>query len=299
MGLGYVFSCGTRLYDLSPSQLARLKEDRKAKDEEKHKISDQMEAIKKRIAKHWDEVKDVEEKVTELRRTELRGELTKLMSNSAANTDRPRTELIDEAEHKLPPAAADSPLGKLEAIHVSLHQGDAEAVALESQAAALHAKLRTFIDVKLAPSPVIPPQQAWNGRTWKTLLAEPPFVRPPADDPRVDSPPYDMHRYWNYWMMTQRGGALVSHVLRGVFAVGVCLVLLLSDMWGIRVGVFRTFGTNALAAYILEGLIGSAVKDFIPHDAPQWYTIGGFCVFFFLVWLFVRTMEKNKIYLRV
>ncbi len=81
MGLGYVFSCGTRFYDLSPAQLARLKEDRKAQDEEKHKINDQMETIKKRIAKHWDEVKDVEGKITELRRTVLRGELAKLMSN--------------------------------------------------------------------------------------------------------------------------------------------------------------------------------------------------------------------------
>ncbi len=114
MGLGYVFSCGTRLYDLSPAQLARLKEDRKAQDEEKHKINDQMEAIKKRIAKHWDEVKDAEEKVTELRRTELRAELAKLMS-IPANAGRPRGELIDEAEHKLPAAPADSPLGQLEA----------------------------------------------------------------------------------------------------------------------------------------------------------------------------------------
>ncbi len=49
----------------------------------------------------------------------------------------------------------------------------------------------------------------------------------------------------------------------------------------------------------LRDIIGTAVKDFIPRDAPQWYSIGGFCVFFYLVWLFVRTMEKNKIYLRV
>jgi hypothetical protein len=101
-------------------------------------------------------------------------------------------------------------------------------------------------------------------------------------------------------MMTQRGGALSYLTFCAGFSLLVyVLFYVLSDMWGIRVGVFRTFGTNALAAYILEGLIGSAVKDFIPHDGPQWYTIGGFCVFFFLVWLFVRTMEKNKIYLRV
>ena len=65
----------------------------------------------------------------------------------------------------------------------------------------------------MAPSPVVPPRAAWEGRTWRTLLAEPPFVQPPADDPRVDSPPYMMHRYWNYWMMTHRGTRSVAHGL--------------------------------------------------------------------------------------
>ena len=68
---------------------------------------------------------------------------------------------------------------------------------------------------------------------------------------------------------------------------------------GIRVGVFRTFGTNALAAYVLAGIIGEAIKNFIPGDAPAWYTITAFCIDFFLIWLFVRTLEKNNIFLRV
>ena len=101
-------------------------------------------------------------------------------------------------------------------------------------------------------------------------------------------------------MMTQRGGSL-SYV---TFAAGFSLLVyvlfyILSEMWGIRVGLFRTFGTNALAAYVLASIIGGAVKHFIPGDAPPWYTITGFCVDFFLIWLFVRTLEKNKIFLRV
>ncbi len=117
---------------------------------------------------------------------------------------------------------------------------------------------------------------------------------------RVDQPPYDLHRYWNYWMMTQRGGSLSYLTFGAGFSLLVyVLFYVLSDMLGFRVGVFRTFGTNALAAYVLAGMIGGAVQVFIPRDAPAWYAISAFCVDFFLIWLFVRTLEKNNIFLRV
>ena len=109
-----------------------------------------------------------------------------------------------------------------------------------------------------------------------------------------------MHRYWNYWMMTQRGGAISYTTFAGGFALLVYVgFYVLADMLGIRIGVFRTFGTNALAAYVLHGIIGGAVKSFIPQDAPAWYVITALCFDFFLIWLFVRTLEKNKIFLRV
>ncbi len=75
-----------------------------------------------------------------------------------------------------------------------------------------------------------------------------------------------MHRYWNYWMMTQRGGAMSYVTFAGGFALLVYVgFYVLADMLGIRIGVFRTFGTNALAAYLLHGIIGGAVKSFIPQ----------------------------------
>jgi predicted acyltransferase len=299
MGLGYVFSCGTRLYDLSPAALARLKEDRKSQDEQKQKLDDQVRVLSSKISAHQAAVNKINEQIAEARRIRLRAALDDLMSKPA-NAGRPRSELIDEAERQLPPEPPDAPSVKLAAQLERLKQGDAQVAALESQAAGVREKLRGFRDVKLAPSPVVPPQEAWRGRTWKTLLAEPPFFQPPADDPRVDPPPYDLHRYWNYWMMTQRGGSLSYLTFGAGFSLLVYVVFyVLSDIWGIRVGVFRTFGTNALAAYVLAGIIGGAVKTFIPHDAPAWYTIAAFCFDFFLIWLFVRTLEKNNIFLRV
>jgi predicted acyltransferase len=299
MGLGYGFSCGTRLYDLSSVELARLKEDRKTQDEQKRKLNNQLSALRGKISAHEEAVNKINQEIAEARRTRLKAQVDELMSRPA-NAGRPRREVIDEAERQLPSEPSDAPSVTLVAELQKLKQGDAEIGELERQAAGLREKLRGFRDVKLAPSPVIPPQEAWHGRTWKTLLAEPPFFQPPADDPRVDLPPYDMHRSWNYWMMTQRGGSLSYLTFGAGFSLLVYVVFyILSDMMGIRIGVFRTFGTNALAAYVLAGIIGEAIKNFIPGDAPPWYTITAFCIDFFLIWLFVRTLEKNNIFLRV
>jgi predicted acyltransferase len=243
MGLGYVFSCGTRLYDLSPTQRAQLKEAHKQQDAERHPLDVQIEQRTNRIAE------------------------------------------LSKRDHKPP---------------VPSEVAKTEIAKLTGEIRALRAQLRHFREVKLAPSPVIPPREAWVGRTWKTLLAEPPFVSPPEDDPKVDPPPHEMHRYWNYWMMTQRGGALSYTTFGAGFSLLVYILFyMLGDMAGIRIGIFRTLGTNALAAYVLASIIGGAVKTFIPGDAPPWYVVTGFCVDFFLIWLFVRTLEKNNIYLRV
>jgi predicted acyltransferase len=299
MGLGYVMSCGTRLYDLSPAEMAHLKQERKSQDAQRKKLEDQIEDLELKFRRHWREAPKIKEQIAEARRTELSAALDKLISQPA-NAGKSREELIAEAERSLPPESADSALGKLQSALKQSNEKDAETYALVRQMVELKAQLRGFLDVKLAPSPVIPPNEAWRGRMWQTLLAEPPFVQPPADDPRVDPPPYEMHRYWNYWMMTQRGGSLSYLTFGAGFSLLVYVFFyVLSDIAGIRIGVFRTFGTNALAAYVLEGILGEAVKSFIPMDAPPWYALAGFGVFFFLVWLFVRTMEKNKIYLRV
>jgi fucose 4-O-acetylase-like acetyltransferase len=121
-------------------------------------------------------------------------------------------------------------------------------------------------------------------------LAEPPFVPPPDE----------RHRKWNYWMMSQRGGTLSYHT----FGAGLSLLVFLGfhiacDRWGWRLRLFETFGTNALAAYILHGLVDNAVSPFVPRDAPGWYVTAAFAVFFGVTWLMVWTLERNRIFLRL
>ena len=90
-------------------------------------------------------------------------------------------------------------------------------------------------------------------------------------------PPDSMHRKENYWMMSQRAATLSYHVFGAGLSLAVyALFYLLCDVWGFRVGLFRTLGTNALVGYILHWMVGDRVEAFIPKDAPGWYVTAGF-----------------------
>lgn len=113
-------------------------------------------------------------------------------------------------------------------------------------------------------------------------------------------PMYNHARQWNYWMMYKR---MVS-VPFILFATGVAIALyaifiLLSDLGSLHVGVFRTFGMNPLAAYVLHRMIGHSMHAFAPNNAPAlycWFITG---IFMFITYVFVRHLEKHKIFVRL
>ena len=149
-------------------------------------------------------------------------------------------------------------------------------------------------DSKLAEHPVWPtPDQIEATCSQGDLsrrLAEPPFVPPPSAD----------QRKWNYWMMSQRAGTLSYLTFAAGFSLMVYVLFHIACEWGgLQIPFFRTFGTNALAAYVLHEFVGNAVSPFIPKDAPGWYVVAGLLVFFWITWVFVRSFEKKGIYLRV
>lgn len=119
-------------------------------------------------------------------------------------------------------------------------------------------------------------------------FAAPPFT-PPASDHVVD-----------LWTMSQRTGS-VSYL---TFAAGFSLFVyaafvVLSDKWGLQVGVFRTFGTNALAAYMLHPMVSLAVRPYLPNDAPLWYAAAGTAVYFWINYILIRYLEKNGLFLKL
>ncbi len=71
------------------------------------------------------------------------------------------------------------------------------------------------------------------------------------------------------------------------------------DGAGLQLGLFRIFGRNALAAYILHGLVAGAVKPYVPRDAPGWYVAAGFGVYLAINTLFIRHLDRNGLHLRL
>ena len=141
----------------------------------------------------------------------------------------------------------------------------------------------------LATDPVLPAAerfQNWNGR-----LAEPPFVPPPTRQ----------YREGNYWMMSQRSGAL-SYL---TFAAGLSLLiyslcLCLCDGWGWQLGIFRTLGVNSLAAYILNDVASWIVAPYFPESSSSLVSIlTGFASSFLIVYGMCRVLEWRGWYLRV
>ena len=117
-------------------------------------------------------------------------------------------------------------------------------------------------------------------------MAEPPFVPP--------SGPV------NLWTMSQRAGSVSYLTFASGFALAVyALFVVACDRRGMQIGLLRTFGRNALAAYILHNLVEGAVRPYVPKDAPLWYALAGMGLSFGITYLFVRHLEKNEIFLRL
>ncbi|MBM4074024.1 MAG: DUF1624 domain-containing protein [Planctomycetes bacterium] len=141
-----------------------------------------------------------------------------------------------------------------------------------------------------AASPFLPDWSQLNRRPWISLLAEPPFVAPPGSD----------HRLGNYWMMCKQIPTLSFILFASGFAAALfALFIWLCDILGFQLPVFRTFGTNPLAAYMVHGAVGMQLEPLVPRDSPLWYVLVGFAVFFGSTWLCVRFLERQQIYIRI
>lgn len=71
------------------------------------------------------------------------------------------------------------------------------------------------------------------------------------------------------------------------------------DIGGLRVGLFRTLGTNPLAAYFIHGMMALALALLVPHNVPLGYCLAGFAIAFAITYLLVRSLEKRGLYWRL
>jgi predicted acyltransferase len=143
---------------------------------------------------------------------------------------------------------------------------------------------------EVAASPVRPPFAKLANRPFSSLLAEPPFVEPPP--PSV--------RKHNYWMMNKRVVTITFTLFATGFASALYAFFILAcDIGGLRLGVFRTFGQNPLAAYVIHHSVEESLLSLVPPDSPLWWCLVGIAVFFGINYLFIRSLERNQIFIRL
>lgn len=117
-------------------------------------------------------------------------------------------------------------------------------------------------------------------------LVPPPFLPPTA--------PVDM------WTMSQRAGSLSYLVFATGFALAVYVAFIwLADLKQWTSGLFATLGQNALAAYLIHLWVDDFVKPFAPRDAPGWWVLAMFAVFFGLTCGMVHVLNRRGLFLRL
>ncbi len=119
-------------------------------------------------------------------------------------------------------------------------------------------------------------------------LAPPPFVPPPSD------------QVVEFWTMSQRTGSVSYQLFGAGFSLAVlALFVAVCDGLGWSLAPFRTFGTNALAAYLLHGIVGGAIAPYVPADSPAWYLLTALGLYLFICWLFIRALERRGLLIRL
>ncbi|MBM4074023.1 MAG: hypothetical protein FJ267_00060 [Planctomycetes bacterium] len=138
--------------------------------------------------------------------------------------------------------------------------------------------------------PVIPSAAQWEA--WRITPSELPFVPPPES----------VYRKHNYWMMSQQHGT-PSYL---VFSAGISFLVLAAFLWlteqeGIEFPFLRTLGVNALAGYILHGLVSGWTSNWLSLNSESSGTAvySGFFLSFALVYIVLRVMEWRQVFFRV
>lgn len=136
-----------------------------------------------------------------------------------------------------------------------------------------------------------------TGGSFRPGWAAPPFT-PPSFTLRDLEHSADPDRIW---VMSQRPGTVSYLTFAGGFGLAtLAAFVVLADVVGLRIGLFRTLGRNALAVYITHmALVFAFVRPYAPGDAPLWFALAASGLAFLITYLFMRHLEKEGVFLKL
>ncbi|MAT16280.1 MAG: hypothetical protein CMJ46_13535 [Planctomyces sp.] len=139
--------------------------------------------------------------------------------------------------------------------------------------------------------PVWPPMSEVGSRSFSEWFPPIPVLQADSDEDIVVN---------NYW----KASKYVVSMPYVIFSVGFCFALYglfvaMSDVLGLKIGVFRTFGSNALIAYALHFFIWDQIEGMGPRNAPDWFAYVQFGIFFAIMYLIVFSLERRKLFVRL
>ncbi|MGE3316663.1 MAG: heparan-alpha-glucosaminide N-acetyltransferase domain-containing protein [Planctomycetaceae bacterium] len=298
MVLGYSLSCMTRLYEYNAEELKAHKETIQRQNKDKAWLGSLIARANEELKPAREQIGKLQGEIAKVKKGDFDAAVKKLREDPA-NEKRSSFQLAEMAEKQVKSAEKNPKITELEA-QVEKIKADSDYKRREADIAVIGDQLRSFPNLEMAASPVIPDWSKLKSRSLSELIVEPPMMAPPEDEPRVDPEPHISHRAWNYWLMGKRMPTVTFMLFATGFAFALyALFILVCDVGGIRLGMFRTFGMNPLAAYIIHGMMEHAIVPLVPRDAPLWYCMAGFAFFFGATYVFVKYLEENEIYLRL
>ena len=139
---------------------------------------------------------------------------------------------------------------------------------------------------------VMPPNELPGNASLADRLAPVPFVPPP------DARKAQAER--NYWTMSQRAGSVTYQLFAAGFGLAVLAMFrVASDRWQIRRGDLDLLSRNALAGYLIHGIVGDTIGPFVPRDAPAGAVCAAFAVYLAIVTVFLSYLDRHRLYLRL
>jgi surface polysaccharide O-acyltransferase-like enzyme len=100
--------------------------------------------------------------------------------------------------------------------------------------------------------------------------------------------------------MNQQAGSLSYLTFGAGFSMAIyALFVWACDVRGFQTGVLRTLGTNALAGYVIHGLVDRMIKPFTPRDMSLVAVLAATALFLAVCYGCLRVLEKKGVFLRL